>query len=379
MTINIIQSQLNTDATCYQTPCYVYAANEVRNNYLKLKEAVGTKLMMSIKANHCTDLLHLIGSEIDGFEVASELELNMLALLKSDFGFINNPSLTADIMRKAVAAKVTITLDHPDQIEKLIPLKKRLKPVFIRLSAALFLAENEAMPKHIDHFGMDLAALKAAIEQLKAEDIPLAGIHIFRGSNTFTRLALDTLEHLPKVLSKIESLLGYSLKAINIGGGFEPDIYEHNFDFAAYRAALTTLSSYEIMHETGRGIFASAGYFITTVVAVKTINQQTIVVCDGGMAQNFLLAQTEKTIKKYLSPQLCQLSQAERPELQSKAKIVGNSCNREDVIGQLASGTPTPAVGDKLIFSDCGAYNRTYSPIQFLGLPVAQEYLLSGQ
>lgn len=376
MTIQTLKNQLEKNTSAYQTPCYVYAADEIRHHYSTLKSALGTKLMMSIKANHCTDLLYLIGSEIDGFEVASEYELNMLALLKSEFGFINNPSMTTDTIRKAVAAKTTITLDHPAQVEQLIPLKRRLKPVFLRLSSALFLDADQPLPKQVDHFGMDHAALVTAISKLNQESIVVEGIHIFRGSNTFSKLAFDTLEHLPKVLGMIESLLGYPLKSINIGGGFEPDVCTHDFNFSAYKDALNTLSGYQIMHETGRGIFASAGYFITTVVAVKYIHEQAVIVCDGGMAQNFLLAQTEKTIKKYAHPTLCQRTQ-HTSTLTTKAKVVGNSCNREDVIGQLPAGSPLPSVGDALLFSNCGAYNRTYSPIQFLGLPKAQEYILA--
>ena len=376
MTMNTLKTQLAANAASYQTPCFVYSASQIRDNYAALKEALGTRLMMSIKANHCTDLLHLIRQDINGFEVASEFELNLLALLKSDWGFINNPSMSAELMRKAVAARVTITLDHPQQIPALLPLKKKLKPVFLRLSSALFLQEGEPLPKRIDHFGMDKTALREAIAQLKAEAIQVDGIHVFRGSHSFENSAFDTAEKIPGIVEFIESELGYALKAINLGGGFAPNTDAQSFDFAAYREALAGLSGYQLMHESGRGIFASAGYFICTVVATKTIHEQEVIVCDGGMAQNFLLAQTEKPIKQLASPTVCYLQPTENRTLASAAKIVGSSCNREDVIGQLPAGSPLPSIGDKLIFSGCGAYSRTYSPIQFLGLVQAHEYLL---
>src|SRR5690606_39098348 len=101
MTIEILKSQLASPDSGYQTPCFVYAADQIRKQYAHLKALLGTGLMMSIKANHCTDLLHLLRTDIDGFEVASEFELNLLALLKSDCGFINNPSMSAELMRKA--------------------------------------------------------------------------------------------------------------------------------------------------------------------------------------------------------------------------------------------------------------------------------------
>lgn len=374
--INTLKTQLLSKASTYQTPCYVYSTKAIRENYARIKALLGTSLMLSIKANHCTDLLHLIYQDMDGFEVASEFELNMLAMLKSNNGFINNPSMSPELMRKAVAAKVTITLDHPQQIQSIIPLGKRLKPVCLRLSSALFLNEGEALPKRIDHFGMDKNALINSIVKLKAADIPVEGVHIFRGSHSFAEHAMDTVQKLPGVIEFIENALGYPLKKINLGGGFSPDIDPDTFNFSAYRDALKPLAHYELMHESGRGIFASSGSFITTVVATKTINEQSVIVCDGGMAQNFFLAQTEKTIKQYARPEVCYHQPNSQPVLSQPAKIVGSSCNKEDVIGLLPIGTELPQVGDQLIFSGCGAYNRTYSPIQFLGLTLAREYIL---
>lgn len=376
MTVTTLETQLASDASVYQTPCFVYAASQIRDNYSRLKLALGTALMLSIKANHCTDLLHLIRTHIDGFEVASEFELTLLALLKSELGFINNPSMSPDLMRKAVAARVTITIDHPQQIATLVPLKHKLKPVCLRLSSALFLNPGEPVPKRLDHFGMDRSALRQAISLLKAEGIQVAGIHVFRGSHSFENCAFDTVAKLPAIIDFIETELGYPLQIVNLGGGFSEPGVSDQFDFAAYRTALNALSQYQLLHESGRAIFASAGYFICSVVAVKTIHEQVVIICDGGMAQNFLLAQTEKTIRQWPRPHVCHLQAPSGQTLQQPAKIVGSSCNREDVIGQLPAGVAIPQVGDRLIFSDCGAYNRTYSPTQFLGLVSAREYLL---
>ena len=47
--------------------------------------------------------------------------------------------------------------------------------------------------------------------------------------------------------------------------------------------------------------------------------------------------------------------------------------NKDDIIGKLQR----PHAGNRRYrhFSECGAYNATYSPVNFLGLP-SQEYLL---
>lgn len=370
--------QVNTHLSDFKTPCYIYNAAAIRENYRSLKERLGTELMMSVKANHCTDLLHLLSSEIDGFEVASEYELNAFSMFKSEQGFINNPTMSPGLMKKAAVAKATITLDHPAQIDALLPLKNRLKPVFLRLNTSL-VSDTPPTPRGFDHFGMDQSSLHTALQALLQADIQVGGVHIFTGSYQFEKQAFQTLSRLPAVIKQIEDTLGYRLQAINLGGGFAPLSDESTFDWAGYRQALSEFSDYRLMHESGRGIFASAGYFMTTVTGVKSINEQAIVLCDGGMAQNFMLAQTENVIKKLAEPERLTTFQASgesRETLPLPAKVVGSTCNHQDVIGTLPAGHPCPAAGDKLLFSGCGAYNRTYSPTQFLGLAKASEYVM---
>src|SRR5262249_51325660 len=140
------------------------------------------------------------------------------------------------------------------------------------------------------------------------------------------------VEVVEKLFDAVGETLGYPLEVINLGGGIPSDWREKNIDFAAYRASLQPLKrKAEIIHEAGRAIFGTAGYFVAEVVSVKSIGAKRFVVCDGGMAQNFLLAKTEHVIRKYDRPSLV----SERPSDERRDyTFVGASCNRDDVIGE---------------------------------------------
>ena len=98
----------------------------------------------------------------------------------------------------------------------------------------------------------------------------------------------------------MEERLGHPLRWVSLGGGLEELWVNKGHDFEGYRQELAQLPAHiEKVHEFGRAIFASAGVFVTKVIAAKSIEGQRYVICDGGMAQAFLLAQTENTFRKY--------------------------------------------------------------------------------
>lgn len=378
MSVAHIQQVLTRDSATFETPCYVYYPEQISENYQRLKAALGTSLIISIKANHSIDLLSLISNDKDGYEATSEHELNMMALMKGRLCFLNNPSFNGELVRKAVSAKVQIIVDHPQQVNLLAPHAERVRPVMLRLNTSLlkqYLPEHPSMRK--DHFGMDLDNLGVAIDALKALNIPVEGIHLFKGSYSFNTTAIPTVEAIKALLPIIEDRLGYPLKKVNLGGGLNAHWDEEGFDFAEYRQQLAPLMEhYEVLHESGRAIFAASGYFLTKVVSQKNIGGHHYAICDGGLAQSFLLAQTESTFRKVKQPDMWWANEANRQVVDAAVEFAGGSCNKDDIIGKLPPGHRLPHTGDVAIFSDCGAYYATYSPVNFLGLPKAREYLL---
>lgn len=360
------------------TPCYVFEPGRVLAEYASLKAALGTALTVSLKANPNPDLFVRCAHAFDdGVELASIGELNTVVGRSTVAKFVNTPAMDADLMAAALASRATLVLDSPQQVEMFYSLQCRAakSPVVLRLSAAA-LAGNPAGIGPGDHFGMDPQDALAAIGHLGALGHRVRGLHVFAGSNTFDTWSPLLATAMERLLPAVEVALGAPPEMINLGGGFPEDWRAHPQAFERYRHLLRGLAGKtRIYHEAGRAVFALAGRFVTQVLALKSVNGRAIAVCDGGLAQCFRLAQTERVIKRLARPHVVRMSEAAATTLSSPLRIVGNTCSRADVIGELAPGTAI-APGDRLIFNGCGAYS-TYSPVSFLSLRAPQTYLIS--
>jgi diaminopimelate decarboxylase len=375
-----------------ETPCYFYSVSQVAQNFQALTHALGTKLIYSMKANNNADLLMRASHHLDGgIEVASIGELNLVAGGDSE-KYINNPSADKKFLRAAVASRSTIIVDNLTQLEALEEFigKRPLKPILLRLNTSVLKRFNEQLPSiRPDQFGMDWKTVLVAIKLCQTLDIPLAGFHLFNGSYSFNKAASGTAIAAIGIVNEIERLYGQPLSFVNLGGGFAEHWQAQNFDFEAYRLLLTEFPSHiTLAHETGRGLMASAGYFATRVRYTKKIDNQHFAICDGGINQNFLLAQTENSFRKLKSPLLWLKPEAsldsheqvaalaQRQANQGACTYVGSSCSKDDVIGKQDETQPLPQAGDICVYADCGAYNASYTVTPFLKLPQAKTYII---
>lgn len=366
----------------FETPCYVFDPAVVTANYRRLKEALGTRLIVSIKANpELSLLLRCLHEFTDGIELASVGELNLAMGRTSAPKFVNNPSMDSAFLRGAIAAKATVIVDGLDHAARVLAAKGRrpMPPVLLRLNAAALLAEAGIKTHHQDHFGMDTATAAEVVDMLSRADCEVRGVHLFGGSGNFPARHLQIAMAMPAVLSRLEARLGQPLSFVNLGGGFDRDWDSREIDFAGYRQLLSqTLGRYELAHESGRAVFQTGGWFVTRVNSVKRLNGQAYAVCDGGISQAFLLCQTERFAKQLQAPAVIRPSGAEPTQaFDGRIAFVGASCSSADVIGALPPGSPLPAVGDLCAFDNCGAYSHTYTPTGFLTAKAARIYIRS--
>lgn len=365
----------------FQTPCYIFDPEVVVRNYRRLKDALGTQLIVSIKANPDLSLLvRCIHEFVDGVEFASVAELTLGMGRTTAPKYVNNPSMDGAFLRGAIAAKATIIVDGLDHASRIIAAKgaRSLEPLVLRLNAASLLRGPGEKPKYTDHFGMDLETAIEAGRMLVRADCRIAGIHVFSGSYSFGTKRLKLLDALPAALGQIEEKLDCPLSFVNLGGGFDPDWEASDIDFEDYRRRIRSLlGNYAVAHESGRAIYKQAGWFLTRINAMKKIDRISYAVCDGGISQNFLLCQTERFAKQPQAPTILCKSDADRTLSDEQIVLVGSSCSSSDVIGALPPGSMTPQIGDLCCFDGCGAYNSTYTPARFLSADSAHVYLRS--
>ena len=370
-----IVEMLNGERADITTPAYIYSAEQVGENYKDLKEALGTPLVVSVKANHCPELLARVAFNFDdGCEVASLGELRLRAGSRQKV-YINTPAYTNKLVEVASRYDAIFIIDHIAQLDILADVKQKqdLKnPVLLRMNFDAATKGDDTVPK--DHFGMDVRTLFEAARKARDMGIKVAGLHVFAGSNGFAGKSAGSVDAVEKLYDAVGDVLGYPLEVVNLGGGIPSDWRERNIDFAAYRKMLEKLKGKaSVIHEAGRAIYGSAGYFVTEVASVKSIGHKHFVVCDGGMAQNFLLAKTEHVIRKYDRPTVVG---APPTDVRRDYTFVGASCNRDDVIGEIKDSALDIRNGNKIVFNQCGAYNAVYTVNGFLALKHYAEYII---
>lgn len=365
------------EAQGLSTPAYLFDPAVAIQRYRALRQALGTRLVVSFKANNLADLLIRCGHAFtDGVELASIGELGIVTGRIAQQRYVNNPAMDHGFMRAALISGCAFIIDSVEQARMLAALDmgQRKPQVWLRLNAGMIGEHAGASPG--DHFGMDIGQARQAAAIIADSCATVAGVHSFGGANTFTR---DGQAHARNVRRAVDALRvggSLSLLEINLGGGFSLDWEDDLPGIAAYRQLLDELFAGEsLTHEAGRAIFGRAGAFLTRVVAVKELGQRTIAVCDGGMAQNFLLASTEGMLRRFSTPSLLRGGAALNLPEPVEVHYVGSSCNRQDVIGKHLSAPASPSVGDIAVFGDCGAYNSSYTVRDFLKLPAARSYL----
>jgi diaminopimelate decarboxylase len=378
-------------ATKLATPAYVYSVSEVARRIRALKEALRTPVVISLKACPNHDILSRLPADcLDGLEVASRGELHMVAGMRLPHFYVNTPALTDTLVRGGLGAKASFIVDMPQHLSMIAGLRgqREVRPLMLRLTNKLIGQYCPDAPTlRDDQFGMDLEQALTAIDLAQSLGFEIGGVHLYAGPHTFGRAARHVVDTMLAVVPTLEARLGYPLRTANLGGGLEERWPEKGYDFGAYRAALTRLPSHiEVIHEFGRAIFSSAGSFAVRVLFTKTVAGQRYAVCDGGMAQAFLLAQTENILRKYRTPWVAKsTTTAGQPSSVNvaavedsntkrvKTIITGSTCSRDDVIGETFD---TLAQGDVLVFDNCGAYHRTYSMNNFLLLGEPSVYVI---
>jgi len=163
---------LRADPKAFDTPCFVYDPQRARANYTDLRALLGTRLIVSVKANHNMDVnLRTIQPGMDGFELGSAGELTMMPKTAGAPVFLNNPAMDAGFMRSGLAMGATFIIDRPSQLPALLAAAgtRTPLPLILRVNGSVLqaLVKDAPPPERVDHFGMDLDSLMAAVDFIR--------------------------------------------------------------------------------------------------------------------------------------------------------------------------------------------------------------------
>lgn len=346
------------------TPCYVYSAATILENYRAYDRAFGGaphRVCYSVKANGNLALLGLLAREGAGFDIVSGGELFRVLRAGGDPAKVvfSGAGKTAAEVDAALQAGIfsfccesepelalVDSLAHRRGLKARVAL--RVNPD-VAASTHAYIATGSKAAK----FGVDLTEAEAVYERARGMNhLLLEGVSCHIGSQLLdTAPSLAAADRLLDLAERLRAR-GVPIRHLDFGGGLgvaygpgetAPSIA----DFIAALCAKTAGRDLELVIEPGRSIVAAAGVLLTRVLYRKRTGAKEFVIVDAAM--NDLIRPALYGAYHEILP----LRAASRPSL--RADVVGPVCESGDF---LARDRLLPEVlpGDLLAVCTVGAY-----------------------
>ncbi|MDQ4126339.1 MAG: alanine racemase, partial [Actinomycetota bacterium] len=289
----------------FGTPFYLYHGGMISERVRRVREALGTEVSYSVKANPSLGVCQLIAREREaGAEVASSGELAVARAAgfePRDIVFAG-PAKTKDEHERAIDEGIfAVNVESLGEIDRLAETAARKGAtigVGLRINPeAQLMGSGMRMGGTVGQFGIDQADLAEAVRKtLSRPELVLRGVHVYTATQVFE---VDPLiEHCRNIFDialEAADLAGRPLEMIDFGGGFGVPYFEKTSEFdldsfgeglrgivASYRTD-PRLEGCRFLFELGRYLVADAGLYVTRVVDVKETRGKTFAVTDGGM------------------------------------------------------------------------------------------------
>lgn len=348
-------------------------------------------LFYAVKANPDPRILARVVAAVDGLEIASGGEIELIEPLLADKPFIfGGPGkLDSDIQFALELGVEALHVESAGELERVIALAKarqQAAPILLRINPRLpdRMRTRLTMAGCATAFGIDDETLPAAITSARDSCwIDLQGFHVHALSHQLDAdLHLALLEHILQHCRALGERHGIQLKTINLGGGIGVNYRqpEQQYDWARFTDGLDQLLHHpaargvQLRFEMGRYLTAFCGYYLMEVMDLKRNHGEQFAICRGGTHQFRLPA-----AQGHSHPFLCLPGRGNRPDSQTlrnmPVSVTGQLCTPKDIIARNAP-VERIAVGDLLVFPLAGAYAWNISHQNFLCHPAPRFHYL---
>ena len=375
-----------------QTPCFVYSRSHLDQRVADLRAAMPHRLGINyaVKANPFAPVLSHMADLVDGFDIASKGELEMVkaAGIDPDRVSFAGPGKRDEELEAAIAAGVTLNSESEYAARRAIVIGERIgvKPrIAIRVNPDFELrGSGMKMGGGAKPFGIDAERVPALAAEVIAAGVEFRGLHIFTGSQALDPQAI--IEAQTNVLDCADRLardIGVALPKLNMGGGFGIPYFhgDEPVDIVAIGESLSdrfvrlpdSLAETDLCIELGRYIVGEAGVYLTRIVDRKISHGITYLITDGGLHHQLAASGNFGTVVRRNYPvAIATRFDAEADDL---ANVVGCLCTPLDRLADMAQ-LPKADVGDLITVFCAGAYGASASPANFLGQGPAAELLV---
>jgi diaminopimelate decarboxylase len=281
------------------TPVYIYSKATFIEHLQKIQQAyseLDTLVCYSVKACGNINILKFMAQTGCGFDVVSGGELYRALQAGGDpakIVYAGVGKTDNEIIQALKAGIAYFNIESEAEMENLIRLAKQEN----KQPKAALRVNPDVDPKTHKYtttgkkgakFGVDIEnSEKIFADYGKKNSVRLCAIHIHLGSAGHT--VEPYVEAIKKVLALIERLRadGFTIEALNIGGGYGADYVTGTAPTAAdYAAAIVPLlkgKNLKVILEPGASIAANAAILLTRVLYLKKGGEKKFAIVDAGM------------------------------------------------------------------------------------------------
>jgi len=290
---------LDSLASTYGTPCFVYSASAMTAAYQTIKSAFryhAPLICYAVKANSNLAILKRLCDLGAGFDIVSGGELIRVLRVGADPSKIvfSGVGKQTDEIEAALAAKIKcFNVESEAELHHIAEIAERLgttAPISLRVNPDVDPKTHPYISTGLkeNKFGIDINLAPDVYQRAAAmANISVVGVDFHIGSQlTEIQPFVDAMDRLLVLVDQL-SELGIHLQHIDIGGGLGVRYQDEVAPSAAeYLAAL--LPQLEGRHETlvlepGRSITANAGVLLTQVEYLKSNGEKNFAIVDAAM------------------------------------------------------------------------------------------------
>lgn len=209
-----------------QTPLFVYSRDLVSRRIAALRAAMPARLAVhyAVKANPFGPLLEHMAGLVDGFDIASGGELNIVRAAGIDPARVSfaGPGKRDAELEAAIAAGVTLNLESEGEAARALAIASRLGVVprlAIRVNPDFDLkGSGMKMGGGAKPFGIDAERVPVLARKLVAEGADWRGFHIFAGSQALSADAIiETQAQTLDLAARLAEDVGIAPPRCNLG------------------------------------------------------------------------------------------------------------------------------------------------------------------
>jgi diaminopimelate decarboxylase len=375
------------------TPFFAYDRRLLTERVAQIRAAIPSDIELSyaVKANPMPAVVHHLSGLVDGFDVASALELRtaLNTTIEPEHVSFAGPGKTLSDLRQAAAAGVIVEIESAAEARRLIEIGERLG---VRCRAAIRVnpdfeikGSGMRMGGGPQQFGVDAEQVPALVKELSMEEIDLAGFHLFAGSQNLNADVLAEAQcKTVDLLLELAEAMPSAAQYFNLGGGFGIPYFDKDqpLDLTRVGANLADLMRRKIrvrhpqarvIIELCRYLVGECGVYVTRIVDRKESRGRVFLVVDGGLHHQLAASGNFGQVIRRNYP--IAIGNRMDEEATDTVSVVGKLCTPLDVLGDRVMLAPAD-VGDLVVVFHAGAYGLTASPTAFLSQPEPAEVLL---